>query len=181
MEVRITSELATAHNKIVLAQKKVDDLARLGKGRRDPEMKYWLQELTDWTNYARQLNELKHYGHIELTKMVKADGDYHVSIKYNGQHIKGHPFFSQKAIPSEIFDNLTIEDDYSENNPKCARCGGRGTQLHHWAPKELFEDAEDWPQAYLCRIHHKEWHDKLTNPFRTLRRREERTNVKPAA
>lgn len=181
MEVNITSELATAHNKIVLAQRQVDILTQRGKSRRDPEMKYWNEQLDAWTGYMNELNELRHHGHIELTKTVRADGGYHVSIKHNGQHIKGHPFFSQKSIPSEIFDGLTVEDDYSEHNPKCVRCGARGTQLHHWAPKELFEDAEQWPQSYLCRLHHQEWHDKVTTKLRTLRRREERTNVKPAA
>lgn len=181
MQVNITSELATAHRKIVLAQQEVDRLTKENKGRRDPGMKYWMQELEDWTGYANELNELKHYGYIELTKMIRADGGYHVSIKYNDHHIKGHPFFKQNAIPSEIFDSLSIEDDYSENNPECARCGARGTQLHHWAPKELFEDAEEWPQSYLCRNHHQEWHDKVTIKFRALRRREELKDVKPAA
>lgn len=181
MQVHIESELATAHRKIVLAQQKVDLLTGNGKGRRDPDMKYWLQELADWTNYANELNTLKHYGHIELTKMVRADGGYHVSIKHNGQHIIGHPFFSRKAIPSEIFDNLTIEDDYSLNNPPCARCKANGTQLHHWAPKALFEDAETWPQDYLCKKCHDRWHLTLTIPLKTLQRRENLKDVKPAA
>lgn len=181
MEVQIKSELETAYRKIRLAQDEVDRLTQRGKKRRDPEMKYWQQELGDWTGYANELNELKYYGRIELTKMVRGDGGFHVSIKYNGGHIKGHPFFKQDAIPAEIFDALTVEDDYSENNPECARCGARGTQLHHWAPKELFEDAEAWPQSYLCRKHHQEWHATVTTPFRTLRRKESRADVKPAA
>jgi hypothetical protein len=178
MEIEITSALATAYRKIVLAQQEVDRLTQRGKGRRDPDMKYWMQELTDWTNYANELNKRLYHGQIELSKQIRADGGIHVKTTRMGRFVD---FFPQTALPSEIFDSLIVEDDYSENNPECARCGARGTQLHHWAPKELFGDAEQWPQSYLCRIHHQEWHDKVTNKFRTLRRREERINAKPAA
>lgn len=44
-------------------------------------------------------------------------------------------------------------------------CVTTETELHHWAPKALFGDAEDWPQTFLCRTHHKRWHDTMDNPL----------------
>ena len=32
----------------------------------------------------------------------------------------------------------------------CHKCGSyAGTELHHWAPRHLFDDADDWPQSFL--------------------------------
>lgn len=46
----------------------------------------------------------------------------------------------------------------------CARCGGTaGTQLHHWAPRAIFEDADLWPMAYLCPPCHRTWHQAMRN------------------
>lgn len=43
----------------------------------------------------------------------------------------------------------------------CTRCGGAGAEYHHWAPKEVFDDADNWPGAYLCvKCHHK-WHEAM--------------------
>ena len=41
---------------------------------------------------------------------------------------------------------------------RCAKCGKRGTELHHWAPRALFSDSESWPTDYLCRECHSQWH-----------------------
>lgn len=45
----------------------------------------------------------------------------------------------------------------------CERCGSEeGSEVHHWAPIHLFEDAEDWPMSHLCRKCHMEWHRVVT-------------------
>lgn len=45
----------------------------------------------------------------------------------------------------------------------CARCGSFDhVEWHHWAPQALFEDAEDWPMAQLCRSCHTLWHQRVT-------------------
>src|SRR5690242_11431638 len=45
----------------------------------------------------------------------------------------------------------------------CARCGCRDKPLqkHHWAPRAVFEDADDWPLSLLCRPCHDLWHRKM--------------------
>ena len=54
----------------------------------------------------------------------------------------------------------------------CEKCGSEeGSEVHHWAPMHLFEDAEDWPKSYLCRRCHMEWHAKVT-PNMSLTRKE---------
>ena len=49
------------------------------------------------------------------------------------------------------------------SNPavRCIHCGALGSQYHHWAPKEIFQDAEEWPGGYLCQRCHREWHDRM--------------------
>lgn len=44
----------------------------------------------------------------------------------------------------------------------CARCGStNGTQLHHWAPRAIFDDADHWPMSYLCPPCHRTWHQAM--------------------
>jgi len=53
--------------------------------------------------------------------------------------------------------------NYAERSPDCDRCGSSdGTELHHWAPRHLFEDAHQWPTSYLCRSCHTQWHSTVT-------------------
>lgn len=53
--------------------------------------------------------------------------------------------------------------------PRCERCGQRGAELHHWAPREIFGDseAELWPKDFLCVTCHLDWHGKM-NQHREL-------------
>ncbi len=46
---------------------------------------------------------------------------------------------------------------------RCAVCGDRGTENHHWAPRGIFgQECEKWPQDWLCKRHHDEWHVLVT-------------------
>lgn len=46
---------------------------------------------------------------------------------------------------------------------RCAKCNSRGVENHHWAPKAIFgDDAENWPQDYLCKPCHDLWHSKMS-------------------
>lgn len=41
----------------------------------------------------------------------------------------------------------------------CARCGRKDAiEIHHWAPRHLFPDAENWPTSPLCPTCHRTWH-----------------------
>lgn len=47
---------------------------------------------------------------------------------------------------------------------RCAVCGNRNAEQHHWAPTAIFGKnvAEQWPKDYLCKKHHDEWHKTVT-------------------
>lgn len=48
---------------------------------------------------------------------------------------------------------------------RCARCGDRYAELHHWAPQAKFQDADTWPTDYLCVKCHNLWHQVMTPNF----------------
>ena len=73
----------------------------------------------------------------------------------------------QKWIPlGESHESIPIWK--IKDAPRCSRCGDRGAELHHWAPKEIFgeDEAELWPKDYLCVTCHRDWHGKI-NFYRT--------------
>lgn len=58
---------------------------------------------------------------------------------------------------------LPIANASVESVEVCARCGGGDyLELHHWAPRHLFTDCDEWPQDYLCRECHAQWHAIVT-------------------
>lgn len=58
------------------------------------------------------------------------------------------------------FDSLPFVPN--PNLDRCIVCGERGAELHHWAPRSMFEDAEKWPKDYLCKSCHDRWHLVVT-------------------
>jgi hypothetical protein len=71
-------------------------------------------------------------------------------------------------------DKATLEDNGVDlslapvvdrlDQPRCARCGARGAEEHHWAPRALFgkDEADRWPKDYLCKECHARWHRMVT-------------------
>lgn len=59
-------------------------------------------------------------------------------------------------------DDIPVKNNYS-GSALCAVCGSPYAELHHWAPRYLFpDDSGLWPQSYLCRMHHEQWHRIVT-------------------
>ena len=73
---------------------------------------------------------------------------------------KNDPSYAQKD--RKVTELSVFSAELFEKSEPCSVCGQLGTEWHHFAPRHLFEDADRWPTAYLCRAHHREWHDKLT-------------------
>lgn len=75
---------------------------------------------------------------------------------------------------AHTYDNwrdLPVFEDRRRDRPPCQVCGEWGTEIHHWAPKELFGDEADlWPTAYLCPPCHGRWHVEI-NKARLARQR----------
>ena len=59
-------------------------------------------------------------------------------------------------------DTLEVVQDNRTPDYPCERCGEIATEYHHWAPRYLFDDCEEWPTSYLCRSCHRRWHDTVT-------------------
>ena len=153
---RIT-EIEKARNEVIRARNKLKLLTKRNVSSRNEEYKYWKERHDVWIGYGTELSKLKKCNNhpspeIEISKIIRADGGFHIqascpgcraNLKANGQWV------SHKNIPGELLTSLPTLDDYSTNNPSCVVCKARGTQLHHWAPKELFgeAEAERWPKA----------------------------------
>jgi len=83
-----------------------------------------------------------------------------------------NPFGSpQLWIPKEAVRAYLTEEEIELlpiNMPnlcgRCTRCGARGAELHHWAPRAIFgnNECEQWPKDYLCKSCHDIWHQKVT-------------------
>jgi len=71
---------------------------------------------------------------------------------------------NQPYLPMRDYDwdKLPLYADYSLNSQPCCYkgCENKGTELHHFAPRALFSDADNWPQGFLCKKHHQIWHMK---------------------
>ena len=60
-----------------------------------------------------------------------------------------------------VIDDLPIIQD--GRSDLCIVCGQSATEYHHWAPRHIFGDESDlWPGAFLCKIHHDQWHQMVT-------------------
>jgi len=72
----------------------------------------------------------------------------------------GNAFLSKNGYD---WESLPMFDDYTKYSDPCSvkNCKNKDTELHHFAPRHLFSDAESWATAYLCKFHHDLWH-KLT-------------------
>lgn len=60
-------------------------------------------------------------------------------------------------------------------NPCAYRdCPQPGIDMHHWAPRNVFGcwDCDNWPVSYLCKNHHKEWHNRMDGYRRNAKRPE---------
>src|SRR5574343_282456 len=73
--------------------------------------------------------------------------------------IKGKPFLSKTDY---VWESLPLLSDATASAEPCSvkGCNNKGVQLHHFAPRHLFNNADDWATGYLCQKHHEEWHER---------------------
>ena len=68
-------------------------------------------------------------------------------------------------LPMREYDwnTLPLYKDDKDNCIPCSYigCENKGTELHHFAPKQFFQDADNWPMNYLCKYHHDLWHKTI--------------------
>lgn len=81
------------------------------------------------------------------------------------RHMSKSRAFWPKAIYWGRWEDLPVFHNAQAGGCPCwvQGCGNTDTELHHFAPKEFWgKDAEAWPMAYLCRYHHRMWHDVMS-------------------
>ena len=68
----------------------------------------------------------------------------------------------EAVLADEDIENLPVHG--LPDQQRCHRCGERGAELHHWAPKAIFgkDEAEHWPKDWLCPKCHAFWHQRAT-------------------
>lgn len=158
LELNIEKEISRATANREIAKRKCDLLRKAGKTLSDDDYKYWVDRQILWNNYLGELTSLSEkYAVVKLGKTVFANG-FHIAITADDKTVKN---FSHKKLPQDVLENIPIWKDNRGDNPPCARCGIYGTELHHWAPRHLFDDCDDWPTAYLCPSCHQLWHNKI--------------------
>ena len=103
---------------------------------------------------------------IEPTRVITRDG--------RARHVMACLACGQqdamRPVELDVFsDTWPILRDYRYDAdgysvvPLCEHCGSHdGTQLHHWAPRSMFDDAHRWPMSYLCPPCHRLWHQVVT-------------------
>lgn len=90
-----------------------------------------------------------------------------VCASCNRRNPSGGDLFIAKDLVEQYMTPEQIKDlPVIANAPtsRCARCGSRNCELHHWAPKGIFgkDEAEQWPQDFLCKSCHDLWHMAVT-------------------
>lgn len=65
-------------------------------------------------------------------------------------------------LPDWVLSNAPVYRDHMDQTTLCARCGSNdGVEMHHWAPRSVFDDADEWPVALLCPRCHSRWHEAM--------------------
>ena len=106
----------------------------------------------------------RHY--CEIVTHVKGNGAYAFRLECQGCRMVdlrdiGHRLLS----PYEMANAEVRRIGEPQACEPCAHCGSAaGTELHHWAPRALFEDADEWPLSFLCRKCHMRWHRVMQTP-----------------
>ena len=77
---------------------------------------------------------------------------------------RSNPAPQRAFLPKKDYDvdNLPLFEDYTKEAERCGvkGCENIGVEYHHYAPRHLFDNADDWAVGWLCREHHREWHEK---------------------
>lgn len=154
----------TLRNRITRAKRKLTTLRKRNQ-ENTGEFEYWLNNLTEARQalYDVELAKIAaQNGPVTIGKMIAADGGIHVRVSTaTGRYIQN---IDKSIVPELVLEEMQVVADYTEYSHECAvrGCDRRDTQYHHFAPRHLFDDADNWPCAYLCKYHHDLWHNRIT-------------------
>lgn len=125
--------------------------------------------MTDYTKVFRLCSKCKVNTNFLLHMQLMESGAKHflwVCQTCNTRNPGGGPhFIAGDLIRSKLSENQieSLPVIMPDMSIRCAVCGKRGAELHHWGPRGIFgDDAGNWPKDYLCKEHHDLWHLKVT-------------------
>jgi hypothetical protein len=97
---------------------------------------------------------------VEVVRVINANGITQYRLRCCTLHRPPMFAVSQKLLSqNEQNHAMLIQNNILKYaNKPCARCGNPETERHHWAPRYLFKDSEDWPTGWLCLECHQYWH-----------------------
>ena len=107
----------------------------------------------------------------ELSKKVIASGGeffgwWCLTCKWWTYSKTGGMWIAKTLLESNGIDLSSLPVVATEIGPRCVKCGQRGAEENHWAPKAIFgSEADNWPKDMLCKPCHAEWHAKVTPQF----------------
>lgn len=82
------------------------------------------------------------------------------------------PFIGKVTLAPGVFEGLPAWPGQEDAWRPCEVCGRVGpVELHHWAPRHLFKDADSWPTSHLCGPCHLRWHATVTPDMGALKAR----------
>lgn len=84
-----------------------------------------------------------------------------------------------RPILDVVLHDNTREDRWNANQ-ECSHCHQPGAELHHWAPRAIFNDADSWPKSWLCPDCHRLWHQTMRKASGYRLPPEERSGPIPA-
>jgi len=107
--------------------------------------------------------------HTYLAVMVCGNGAKHVGYyceDCGGWEIR--PGQRGKWLPHAGIDVDALPVVVEQGIAQCEHCKKHTwCELHHYAPRKLFKDADNWPTGWLCTPGcHEEWHAKIGLPIR---------------
>jgi hypothetical protein len=101
---------------------------------------------------------------FELARRINSNGVHLWKLRCIGCRRDIGGAIAYERLPVEARE-LVPELERPDPGRKCARCGEwkLGVELHHWAPRKFFADADEWPQSWLCPECHHHWHKTMHN------------------
>ena len=149
----------------------LQEVVEIERGEREPSRSFVIEKIiispdgkfVTTRRFCKKCNSLSF---VRLVRDITSNGISQIywqcQVHHGGIHSPRKNIKHEKVKSLEIvIENLPVINNNSEFFV-CKKCGAIGAANHHWSPKHLFEDAEDWPQDYLCNECHDKWHNIVT-------------------
>lgn len=104
--------------------------------------------------------------HVELGGVIKANGSVGFRVRCLGCGLESQDIGKsnlQKYLASG-YQYTWTRTCYAHNDIHQCQvrgCSETDVEWHHFAPRNVFADHDNWPCLPLCRFHHQMWHKQM--------------------